>query len=140
MLLAIRLDKASKDITDSKAIAWAHYKDTPYVPSPLLYDDLLYFFRVSSGILSCFNARTGSPHYTRQKLDGVKSIYASPVGAKGRVYLVGRNGIMLTIKQAPPFEVLARNVLNDSFSASPAMVDKELFLRGHKYLYCIARD
>jgi hypothetical protein len=34
--------------------------------------------------------------------------------------------------------VLAVNELNDGFDASPALVDGEIFLRGQKYLYCIA--
>ena len=139
-LLAIRLAEASEDITGSEAIAWKHDKDTPYVPSTLLYGDTLFFLQANNGILSCFNTRTGEANYTRQKLEGVKGIYASPVGAKDRVYLTGRNGVVLAIKRGPKYEVLATNVLDDSFSASPAIVDKEMVLRGHKYLYCIARD
>ena len=34
-------------------------------------------------------------------------------------------------------EVLATNRLNDHIDASPAAVGRQLFLRGHKYLYCI---
>jgi hypothetical protein len=37
-------------------------------------------------------------------------------------------------------KVLAFNRLNDSFSASPALVDRELYLRGQRYLYCIAAE
>ena len=36
------------------------------------------------------------------------------------------------------YEVLARNVLDDGFDASAALVDNELFLRGQTFLYCIA--
>jgi hypothetical protein len=35
-------------------------------------------------------------------------------------------------------EVLATNKLDEKFDASPAVVGKELFLRGHEYLYCLA--
>jgi len=35
-------------------------------------------------------------------------------------------------------EVLARNTLDDSFSASAALVGRELFLRGEQFLYCLA--
>jgi hypothetical protein len=34
--------------------------------------------------------------------------------------------------------VLAINTLDDGFDASPALVDNELYLRGNRYLYCIA--
>jgi len=34
--------------------------------------------------------------------------------------------------------MLATNRLDEQFDASPALAGKELFLRGHEYLYCIA--
>ena len=44
----------------------------------------------------------------------------------------------MVIRSGPAFQVLATNVLDDAFDASPALVDGEMFLRGYKYLYCIA--
>ena len=139
-LLAIRLSAAKGDITDTEAIVWSYDRDTPYVPSPLLYGDALYFLKNRNGILSCFNARTGEPFYSQQRLEGIRSVYASPVGARDRVYLAGRDGTTLVIKRGPEFEVLGSNVLDDGFDASPAIVDNEIYLRGRHYLYCIAQD
>ena len=48
--------------------------------------------------------------------------------------------MVLVIKHGPQFEVLAQNVLDDGFDASPAIVGDEIYLRGRKYLYCIASD
>ena len=120
------------------SIVWSLDRDTPYVPSPLLYDDVLYFLKTNSGILSAFDARSGKPHYQLQRLDGVPNVFASPVGARGRVYLPGREGVTIVIKHGPVFEVLARNKLDDGFDASPALVDGEILLRGQQYLYSIA--
>jgi outer membrane protein assembly factor BamB len=139
-LLAIRLADAKGDITDSEAIVWKHDKNTPYVPSPLLYGDLLYFLEHNRGVLSCFNVKTGKAHYVRQKLENIKDTFVSPVAAGERVYITGNNGVTLVIKHSPTFEVLAENSLDDNFTASPAIVDNEIYLRGHKYLYCIAQD
>jgi outer membrane protein assembly factor BamB len=139
-LLAIDLKKAVKDITDSEAILWKHGSGTPYVPSPLLYADTLYFHRVNEGILSCFDRKTGDAHFTGQKLEGLRGIYASPVGAKERVYLTGRNGVVQVIERGSKYKVLASNTLDDDFSASPAIAGRELFLRGHKHLYCVAQE
>ncbi|MFQ5415300.1 MAG: PQQ-binding-like beta-propeller repeat protein [Phycisphaerae bacterium] len=136
---AIRYADAAGDITDSAAVAWTYAgKGTPYVPSPLLYGDTLYFLDNNRAILSCFDAKHGKPYYTKQRLDGLRGIYASPVGARDRVYIVGRNGKTAVIKRGTEFHVLATNTLDDDFSASPAIVDGELYLRGAKYLYCIA--
>jgi len=136
-LYAIRLADAKGDLSNSAAMVWKYDQDTPYVPSPLLYDGKLYFLKVNTGILSCFNAKTGEPHYSRQRLEGIANIYASPVGAADRVYLVGRDGTTMVIKNSASFEVLATNKLNDGIDASPALVDNEMYLRGKKFLYCI---
>jgi len=159
-LLAIRLGK-SGDLTDSsEAIAWRHSKSTPYVPSPLLYGDRLYFFAGNTGTLSCFDAKTGKPHFEAERIsvgrtasdpqeskkagfdeirrDLLGGVYASPVGAADRLYLVGRDGKTVVIKNADKIEALATNKLEDKFDASAAIAGKELFLRGHEFLYCIA--
>ena len=52
--------------------------------------------------------------------------------------LVGREGAVMVIKDAPTFEVVATNQLSDRIDASPVMIGKELYLRGHQHLYCIA--
>ena len=116
---------------------WRLDAGTPYVPSPLLYGDVLYFFQKNDGILSCHDAKTGKPHYTRQRLEELSGMYPSPVGADGRVYILGRNGVAYVIRQGPKFEVLAVNRLDDRFTASPAVVGDSIYLRGHRYLYCI---
>ena len=120
------------------SIVWSLDRDTPYVPSPLLYDGVLYFLKTNSGILSAFDAKTGKPHYQLQRLDGVPNVFASPVGAQGRVYLPGREGVTMVIKQGPKYEVLAKNKLDDGFDASPALVDNEILMRGYQFLYNIA--
>jgi outer membrane protein assembly factor BamB len=137
-LKAIRLDGARGDITGTNSIVWQLDRDTPYVPSPLLYNGILYILKTNNGLLSAFEAKTGKPHYQLQRLDAVPNVFASPVGAAGRVYLPGREGTTLVIRNSPTFEVLAKNTLDDGFDASPALVDKEMFLRGYKYLYSIA--
>lgn len=137
-LRAIRLADASGDITGSAAIAWTLDRDTPYVPSPLLYDGVLYLLKTNAGILSAFDAKTGKTHYGLQRLEGLAEVFASPVGAAGRVYITGRDGTTLVIRHGPAFEVLSKNTLEDGFDASPALVDRELYLRGYRFLYCIA--
>ncbi len=139
MVQAIRYADAKGDITDSAAITWKHDKGTPYVPSPLLYDDTLYFLANTRNILSCFNTKTGTKNYVQQRLEGVQGVYAAPVAANGRVYIAGRNGTTAVLRHGATFELLATNKLDDRFDASPAIAGDELFLRGRKNLYCIAK-
>jgi hypothetical protein len=72
-----------------------------------------------------------------QRLEKAANVFASPVGAAGRVYIPGRDGTTVVIKHGPTFEILAENTLDDGFDASPAVVDRDLYLRGYKYLYAI---
>jgi outer membrane protein assembly factor BamB len=138
-LKAIRLADAKGDITGSGAIVWTLDRDTPYVPSPLLYDGILYLLKSNSGMLSAFDATTGKSHYQLQRLEGVPNVFASPVAAAGRVYIAGQEGTTIVLRHGPAFEVLARNALEDGFNASPALADREIYLRGTKFLYCIAQ-
>ena len=59
------------------------------------------------------------------------------MGAQGRVYITGRNGVTVVLRQGAQFEVLATNTLDDGFDASMAIVDDEIYLRGRKHLYAI---
>jgi outer membrane protein assembly factor BamB len=136
-LKAIRLADAKGDITNSPAMAWTLDRDTPYVPSPLLYNGAIYLVKSNSGVLSAFDAKSGKPHYQVQRIEGVPNVFASPVAAAGRIYVVGREGATAVLKEAPAFEVIATNTLDDHFDASPALVDREMYLRGNKYLYCL---
>ncbi len=139
-LKAIDLAKATGDITDTDAIVWTYERDTPYVPSPLLYDGVLYMLKSNNGILTVFDARTGQAHYELQRLEGVAEVFSSPVGADGRVYITGRDGQTLVLRHGPTYEVIGTNSLDDGFDASPAVAGGEIYLRGHRYLYCIAEN
>jgi outer membrane protein assembly factor BamB len=110
------------------------------VPSALLYGDRLYFNKGNNGVVSCLNAATGEPLVDQKRLAGISSIYASPVGAAGRVYYTGRDGATVVIRHADELEILATNPLGEAVDASPAVVDNQIFLRGERNLYCIAGD
>ncbi len=143
-LKAIRLG-ATGEVEGTDSMVWqlGRGSGTPYVPSPLLYKDRLYFFSGNEALLSCYDAKTGKLMTPKpERIEGLSGVYASPVAADGRVYLVGRNGVTVVIKHAAApienFEILATNELGEGIDASPALVGNELFLRGHEHLYCIA--
>ena len=138
-LKAIRVADAHGNIDGTDAIVWTLDRDTPYVPSPVLVDGVLYFLKTNSGILSALDAETGVPHY-QKRLAGLPNIFSSPVAAQGRVYLTGRTGTTMVIRSGVEFEVLATNTLDDGFDASPALVDDDIYLRGHRYLYAISEQ
>jgi outer membrane protein assembly factor BamB len=136
-LLAVELGHTG-DLTGTDAIKWQVSEATPYVPSPLLYEGRIYVISVNTGVISCYDAKTGKPCFFKEKLEQINQIYASPAGAGGRVYVVGRNGVTCILKSSGTFEVLAVNKLDDPIDCSPAFVGDELYLKGKEYLYCIA--
>ncbi len=139
-MLAIRLSGARSDVTGTNQVVWARTRGTPYVPSPLLYEGWLYFLHHYQGILSRVEAKTGEERSGPFRLGGIRNVYASPVGAAGRVYITARNGTTVVVSHGDTPRILSVNRLQDRFSASPAVVGGELFLRGERNLYCIAEE
>ncbi len=139
-MVAIRLAGAKGDITGTDKVAWKLNRMTPYVSSPMLYDDTLYFLRHNQNILSRLEPATGKPRGEAIRLEGIGDfIFSSPVGAAGRIYVTGRDGVTVVVRHDRENAPMAVNRLEDSFSASPALVDRELYLRGERFLYCIAQ-
>ncbi len=121
----------------SENILWRGNLGTPYVPSAILYDGLLYFTQSNQAILSCVDAKTGKILMERTRMPALSNVYASLVGAGNHIYVVGRYGKTAVLKRTGKFDLVTTNTLADRFDASPAMVGDQLFLRGHKFLYCI---
>ena len=135
--VAIPLDSTG-DITGSDKIAWSRDRDAPYCPSPLLYDGKLYFNKSNGSVLTCLDAKTGKPIIEKQRLQGLRGLYASPVGAAGRIYFTGRDGTTVVLDDGPQLKILATNKLDELTNASPALVGRQMFIRTDKHLYCIA--
>ena len=126
------------DVTGTDSIAWTYNKGTPYVPSPLLYGGKLYFFSGNEALLSIFDAKTGERHVETERISGLTGVYASPLGAGGNVYLAGRDGGMVVIKQGSKVEIVSKTRLDEPIDAQPVAVGQELIIRGSKSLYSFA--
>ena len=127
------------NITGTDSVAWSVSRDTPDVASPLLTKGRLYFHKAKSGMISCFDAKTGKAHYGATRVSGLSSTYASPVAAGDYVFLTGRSGKTVVIKNADEFEVVGTNSVGETVDATPAPVDNQLFIRGEKHLFCIQK-
>ena len=119
-----------------KGESWRINKGTPDVPSPLVYDKLVYLCR-ESGVGICLDARTGEKYYEERVY--AQTYRASPVAANGRIIFTARDGTFSVLKAGKTLEVLAKNKLDVQFTASPAIYNERLYLRGHGSLYCIGK-
>jgi outer membrane protein assembly factor BamB len=133
---AFRLDGRG-DIEGGENVVWTIDRDTPDIASPLLSNGRLYFYKGKSGLLSCVDAATGRPHYTVSRLPDINSTYASPIAAGGHIYLTGRSGTTVVIKDADQLNIVSTNSVGEGVDATPAPVDNQLFIRGEKHLFCI---
>ncbi|TWU31208.1 outer membrane protein assembly factor BamB family protein [Novipirellula artificiosorum] len=127
----------SGDIEDTDAVAWTTERDCPDVASPMLSGGRLYYHKGKGGQLTCVDSATGKPFYSAARIDDIRSTYASPVAAGGHVYLTGRSGTTVVIKDAESLEIVATNSVGEGVDATPAPVDNELFIRGEQHLFCI---
>jgi hypothetical protein len=94
----------------------------------------------NDAIVSCFDAASGQAYFEHDEMAGVHGVYASPVAARDRVYVLSREGACVVLKKGPKPEVLAVNkVADDHSDASLALTDKDLFLRTRHSLYCLSQ-
>jgi outer membrane protein assembly factor BamB len=131
---------AQGDVTGSSSVRWQINQGTPYVPSPVISGNRLFFTGGNTDILSCIDATTGKPLNERKRLSGVVSLYASPVLANGHLYFTGREGTTVVVKDNANLEVVAVNSLDDAIDASPVAVDRQLFLRSWTKVYCLQEN
>jgi outer membrane protein assembly factor BamB len=135
---AVSVPLSSKgDLGDKGKVNWRHGAGTPYVPSPVVVGDRIYFTERNDATLTILDARTGKPVVDKERLPQAKSFYGSPATAAGRVYFTDQSGTTLVLKAGDDVDVLSVNKLGDRFDASPVLVGKQLFLRGEHFLYCI---
>ena len=136
-MLGIQYFDAVGNITDTGKVRWTKNQRTPYVPSPLLYQGNLYYLRHYQGVLTQIEAATGDEKIGPFRLNGFNDIYASPVAADDRIYITDRSGAVLVLSHSELPRKLSVNFLKDRFSATPALVENQLILRGENYLYLI---
>jgi outer membrane protein assembly factor BamB len=135
-LMAIRLGREG-DLTGTDAIVWSQTKANSYTASPVLFDNKLYVL-TDNGMLSCYNARTGDAYYQATRLPKTYSFKSSPVGANGKLYLATENEDVVVVKMGETFEVLATNTMpGETFIATPAIANGEIYLRSKARMYCI---
>lgn len=134
---AIRVVRAGGkgDVTKTN-IAWESPDDVPKIPSMLYVKPHLYLV-TEAGVAKCFKAATGEVIW-RERLGGRFS--ASPLWADDRIYFLSEKGTTTVIADGAEFKVLAKNELNETCKASPAISQGNIFIRSEKNLYCIGQN
>lgn len=122
------------DLSDS-AVLWRMQKFLPNVPSPLLYQGVLYLVK-DGGIFSSVDPKTGAILKQGRLTGALDTYYSSPVAAAGKIYLFSQNGIATVLKAGAQWETLATIDMDEPIFATPAFVDNRMYLRTRGALYC----
>ena len=118
-------------------IAWSEKKGVPGVPSPLYYDGKLFTFQ-NGGIVSCRVAKTGELLYTA-RLGAPGYYYSSPVAADNKIYIASEEGVVVVLDAGAKLNVLATNKLDGAILATPALVDRQIYVRTDSHLYAFGK-
>jgi len=119
---------------EGPSVAWSITYNTYHNTSPLLVDDCLYMLEQHSGIIRCYDARTGKLHY-QQRIPEATGSTASPWTAGGKIYCLDEVGRTSVLESGPKFKLLASNRLDESmFWASATFAGDRLILRSMENL------
>lgn len=120
-----------------KRVAWK--SSNVGIPSATLHEGRLFLVQVN-GTAHCLSAKDGKSLH-KGRLEGrARRLYASPLIADGRIYVVTRKGGTYVYAADGKFSLLSHNKLEDKgqFNASPALSGDQMFLRSDTHLYCLA--
>jgi hypothetical protein len=132
-LVAVGLG-GSHDVSDTH-VRWAYKKTVPYIPSVLLYDDVLYVVR-DGGIITTLDPASGEVLRVERLKDATGQYYASPVAGGGKVVLVNTAGKLTIISAGRNWEVLATTDLGEQCHATPAIAGNRIYIRTSDSLFC----
>jgi outer membrane protein assembly factor BamB len=137
-MVAVRLGGRG-DLTDSDRVVWSLERFLPNVPSPLIYEGILYLVK-DGGILSSLDPETGEIFKQGRLGDAIDTYYASPVAADGKVYLISVSGQATALQAGAQWEILSSSNFEDAANATPAIRDGRIYLRTKSALYCFAEE
>lgn len=131
------------DQESNQSVVWSKHRGGSFVPTPILYGDLLYVCNSTSsactGILAAYKAETGERVY-QERLTRGGSYSASPVAADGKLYFANEDGEVIVVKAGPTFERLAVNSMGELIMATPAISRGTIFFRTQHHLVAVAES
>jgi outer membrane protein assembly factor BamB len=113
--------------------AWKLTDASPYVPTPIVHDDLVYLWS-DKGIVTCVRAADGSVVW-RERIGG--NFSGSPILVDGKIYCISEEGEVVVLAASDKYELLGRNPLGDPSRATPSVAGGKLFLRTYSQLFSL---
>ncbi len=134
--IAVRPGNARGQLAAS-AVSWRVQKNLPYIPTPLLYQNVFYLVK-DGGIITSLDPATGRMLKQGRSPNALGEYYASPVAADGKVFLANTEGKITVLKAGAEWEVLAVNDLGEEISATPALSNGRIYVRTRSAMFCFS--
>ncbi|NKB89634.1 MAG: PQQ-binding-like beta-propeller repeat protein [Acidobacteria bacterium] len=131
-MLAIRLG-GSGDMSEENLI-WEYNKAVPQLPSPLIYNDILYMVN-DGGIVTSFDPATGEVIAQGRLKGAIDQYYASPIAADGKIFMLSELCMFSVLEPDGGLAPVSVSDLDDLCHATPAIADDRIYLRTRNHLY-----
>jgi len=126
----------SEGETSSESIVWSTTRGGTYIPTPIIYEDILYMTH-NNGRLTAHDTATGEQLY-RARVGTSDSFAGSPVAADGRLYFTNEEGRTYVVRSGPVYEELGRNELGEIVMTTPAISDGMMIVRGMNHVWALS--
>lgn len=124
--------------TSSDAIIWSRTGRGSYMPTPLIYNGILYVL-ANNGTFDAYNLKTGDELY-RQRMPVIGSGFsASPVASDGKIYLSNEDGEIIVVSAGEKFTHIATNPMGELLMATPALSEGVMYVRSAQSLFAIGK-
>lgn len=118
------------------SIAWAHGRQGSYMQTPIVVSNLLFACN-DMGILSCFDALTGTLHFSERLSQRSQGFTASPVSDGRHLYFASELGNVFVVAAERKLNLKGIHPLPETCMATPAISDGMLLFRTRHQLIAI---
>jgi outer membrane protein assembly factor BamB len=122
--------------TSNAHIAWSVPRNGAYMQTPLVVGDHVYSC-TDSGILACYDAKTGKRIYRERLGSGGAGFTASPVAHGENLYFTSEEGDVYVIRAGATFGQVAQASLDEVCMATPAVSEGVIYFRTRRHLVAI---
>jgi outer membrane protein assembly factor BamB len=131
-MLAIRL--GGQGDTTASAVRWKYQRSVPQLPSPLVYEGVLYMVN-DNGIITTLDPDTGDVIRQGRLAGALGPHFSSPVAADGHVFFTTEAGAVVVVAPGGDLVPLQINELGEDTYATPAFADGRIYVRTTAALY-----
>ena len=102
--------------------------------SPVSIGGTLFLVK-EGGIVTSLDPKTGKV-VKQERVGESDNYYASPVAGDGKLYLASQSGQLAVLTAEPDWKVLSVHRIEEEVWSTPALADKQVFVRSQGALYC----